>query len=230
MKQVYYILISFFILSLQFADAQVWSREDSLWLENVLEGKVELKINEETLKALDDGKLIIPKSLDKKNKSEFDLLNNINESNIHDSIKIQRIDPLSMPPAVFALYILYFDILDSAYNNRSIMLTNAERKQLESMIPPGTIQAFSPYTSDRTPGFTLRGLDFNHILSMLFSSNYRNRRKNVVNATSYRNYYDEGALVPITLTEYERKQLRRAVNINLRQDQMPGMKTNPIDD
>ncbi|GEM_PF-247601 len=41
----------------EYAQAQ-WTKQDSLWLQNILSGKEKLKLNEETLKAIESGSLI----------------------------------------------------------------------------------------------------------------------------------------------------------------------------
>jgi hypothetical protein len=88
------------------ANAQYWSKEDSIWLKNMLEGE-EIKINEETKKAIEDGRLSVPSWM-KNAENQLDkieLLKEFEDAQVPDSVRLRRIDPYTMPPAVFALYV-----------------------------------------------------------------------------------------------------------------------------
>ena len=140
------------------------------------------------------------------------------------------IDMYSMPPSVYALYVLYIDKMDSAYQIKSLIITDEERKKLEALAPTGT-NLFYPHTSDYHPGFSV-GLDFNDMLSMVFSAQYRRIAHNRKHATAYKNYYDEGGLSsPIRISERERKQLINSVNSTRPTVKVnTGNKVNSIDD
>ena len=216
MKQKFSISVFLLFFSCMIAWAQEWSKEDSIWLKNVLEGKEELKINEDTKKAIQEGRLITPLWMQSNDEnSNLELLKNFdNVGEPDDSMRIRYFDPLTMPPAVFALYVLYLDRMDSMYAVKSLIITEDERKQLEALLPTGTVQAFSPYISNTSPSSgTLMVTDFNHLLSMVFSSQYRRIAHNRKHATAYRNYYDNGpAPGAIRFTEQERKKLMKSVN------------------
>jgi len=192
---------------------QVWSKEDSLWLQNVLEGKEIFKLNEDTKKAIEDGRLIVPSWMRRNNDLLYpDLVKEFDLNGKIDSMRISRLDPFSMPPAVFALYVLNnIEKLDSVFYNETIMISPAERKKWEELLPAGTRQMLYLRTGDYTPGFGIV-TDFNHMLSMLFHARYRRIVHNSKHATAYKNYYDEGALKPIRMTELERRQIIRSVN------------------
>ena len=216
-KKIFTLCISI-ISSCGFINAQEWSKEDSLWLINVLEGKEPLKINEDTKKAIEDGRLIIPSWLKNEDGlSDIDMIKDF-EHDIHDSVKIQKIDPYSMPPAVYALYVLYMDKMDSIHESRSDMLSESDRKKLVEAMPPNVRNRV--YYNEFGGGFG--GNDFMHILCMAFSSTYRNKARNKKNANAYKNYYDAGTLGgSIKMTEGERRQMQQALrNINVKPGNM----------
>ena len=193
--------------------SQEWTKEDSIWLQKVLDGKDTLKINEETKKAIEEGRLIAPSWLKNVDTDfELELSKEFDNAGTPDSIRIPNFDPYTMPPAVYALYVLYIEKMDSAYQVRSLVITEDERKNLEALLPTG-VSGFYPYTSDYSPGFSSGGHDFNHALSMLFSAQYRRLMHNRKYFTSYKYYYDVGgAGNPVRITERERKQLNQSLN------------------
>ena len=201
------------LFSCMFLFAQEWSKEDSLWLRNVLEGKETFKINEETKKAIEEGRLIVPSWIKNSDTdSDMELIKDFDAAGMPDSTRIPTLDIYSMPPAVYALYVLYMDKMDSAYQAKSLVITDEERKELEALAPAGA-KLFYPYTSNHTPGVSAGGLDFNQMLSMIFSAQYRRIAHNRKYATAYKNYYDEGGINrPIRISEHERKQLMKSVN------------------
>jgi hypothetical protein len=225
-------LLFLFIISVSgVANAQYWSKEDSTWLRNVLEGG-EIEINEDTKKAIEDGRLIVPSWM-KNAENQIDkieLLKDLEDAQSLDSIKFQRIDPHSMPPAVFALYVLYMNKVDSINESMSCMLSKVDKEKLEEWLPTGTAQSLSFRTSDYTPGGTIT-TDFSYMLSMVFSPSYRRKIRNARHATAYKNYYDANAIKPAGLTEREKRQLRQSV-MRLKSTGIndPAMKRNGIDD
>ena len=218
----------FFFCSI--AWAQEWTKADSIWLQNVLEGKEELKINEDTKRTIEEGRLILPSWMrSDDDKTNLELLMEFDDAGTPDSYMYRPFDPLTMPPAVFALYVLYLDKMDSTFNISALMMTDEVRKELESLIPTG---AFIPTTPDSSPGFSLSGSDFNHALSMVFSAQYRRLMYNRKHATAYKNYYDNG-MVPgrIRFSEQDRKQLNNIVNSKKVSFKVNyGSKVNGIDD
>ena len=212
MRQKLSVFVFFLFLCCTCALAQEWSKEDSLWLQNVLEGK-ELKINEETKKAIEEGRLIVPSWM-KRNDDLLDpeLVKEFDNNGRVDSVRISRLDPYSMPPAVFALYVLYLEKLDSAFYIESIMISPEERKKLEKLLPTGTLRTFYTRTAGSTPGVGI-SIDFNDLLSMVFNARYRRIKHNSKHATAYKGYYDAGGIKkPFRLTELERKQINQSVN------------------
>ena len=157
-----------------------------------MEGKEELKINEDTKKAIEEGRLIVPSWMRDYN---MELEKDFDNTQTPDSVKFSRIDPYSMPPAVFALYVLYMDKQDPTDQLQSLIISFEDRERLKALTPAG-------------------GMDFNHLLSMVFSSHYRQLARNRKNATAYKNYHDNGISAPasIRFTERERQQLIRSSN------------------
>jgi hypothetical protein len=210
-------------------NAQNWSREDSIWLRNVIEGNGDIKINEETKKAIEEGRLIVP--LWMKNSEDqvekIDILKDFDNAGKVDSARIQSIDPYSMPPAVFALYVLSMHKMDSINASMTCLLTAREQEMLESFLPPEARKGV--YVSSTTGG--IGSMNFNHLLSMVFSPSYRRRAYNAKHAAAYKNYYDEGAILPGELTERERRLIRQDLrNFNVSKNISVGIKSHSIDD
>ena len=214
------------LLSCTLIRAQEWSKEDSIWLQNVLEGKETLKINDNTKKAIEEGRLIVPPWL-KDTISNYNLEKNFDDAGIPDSIRFRNLDPYSMPPAVYALYVLYVDKMDSMYQVKSLIITDDERKMLESLVPTGTERIYL-HSSGSSGGITT---DFNHALSMLFSAHYRQLAYNRRHAAVYKYDYNGGERAPsIRFSERERQHLNRSAygtRIPIRVS--TGSKTNGID-
>jgi hypothetical protein len=225
----YFTLTIFLIItSFGFLTAQDWSREDSIWIKNVIEGKEELKLNEETLKAIEEGLLIVPQWMQGEKRNLQELIKDFENASRRDSTELDRINPLSMPPAVFALYVLYIDKVDSINASQTIMLSEAEKERLRDELPPGETTIYvGNLGTGASSGVLVGNLDFNHALSMIFSSQYRRLQYNKKHATAYKFYYDEGAIQPsFKWTESEKRRLnkdvqnRRKVNFKI--------KTSPI--
>jgi hypothetical protein len=231
----YFILITFLIVSsLEIIYAQDWTREDSVWLKNYLEGKSEFKLNNETLKAIEEGKLIVPSWMKKNENSNIrELIKDFEDAAVRDSIKMERINPLSMPPAVFALYVLYIDKIDSLNANQTILLSESEKEKLKETLPPGNATIYVGNLGTGAPSGTIGSLDFNHALSMIFSSQYRRLHYNRKHATAHKFYYDEGAIQPsFKWTESDKRRINSEINnrkVNVRIKTSPNT-FNGIDD
>ena len=119
--------------------AQEWSKEDSIWLQNIIEGKEVLKINEDVIKAIEDGRFITP-SLFKKDKNLYiDLIKDFEDIGTPDLTN--KIDPYSMPPAVFSLYVLKMPAIDKEF---SFELTG----QLKVPLPTNLSNMIRPFNTD----------------------------------------------------------------------------------
>jgi hypothetical protein len=209
--------------------AQEWSREDSVWLKSVIEGNEDIKINENTRKAIEDGHLIVPSWMKNRENQvdKIDILKNFDNAGKLDSVRIQSIDPYTMPPAVFALYVLYMNKVDSINATMTCMLSAEEQEKIASHLPPEARRGF--FVSSTTGG--IGGMDFNYLLSMIFSPSYRRAVYNSKHANAYKNYYDAGAIPSGRLTEHERRQIRRDLrNFKISNDISVGIKSHGIDD
>jgi hypothetical protein len=208
----FFYISALILLSLSTSFAQKWNKEDSVWIQNYIEGK-ELKINEETLKAIKEGTLIAPSWMKDENGNFKKLIKDFEEASKLDSAYIERVDPLTMPPAVFALYVLYMDKVDSLNAEQTIMLSVDEKEKLGKIVPSDANQTISLMHSQiRGQTGVISGHDFNDILSTIFSPQYRQLKHNRKYATAYKNYYDEGAVRrTMQFTESEKRQLNRAV-------------------
>jgi hypothetical protein len=222
--------MNFLLLSaIGFAAAQDWSKDDSLWLLNVLEGKHDLKLNDDTKKAIEDGTLVVPPWLkDDPFHSKPELIRELEQAGVRDTAHVRSLDPYSMPPAVYAMYVLYMEKIDSAYASSTCMLSEDDRRKLEEVVPLNARNLF--YFDEQVGG--IGSLDFNHVLCMLFHPGYRRKMYNRKHATAYKNYYDAGSVPTIQISERERRQLRKAVN-NLKVSPIntgsPGVKRGGID-
>jgi hypothetical protein len=188
--------------------------EDSIWFRNVMEGTETFKLNDETIKAIEEGRLIIPqwmKSPDNK-MNPIELLHGLNNDNIPDSLRIIKIDPYSLPPGVLRLYIMYtMNDVDSIQNNIPYELSDDEIELLKRLSPGG-------------------GGDFNHGLSMIFSPSYRRMVISARNAKAHKGYNTNYINPSLKLTERERNEIRKSVNEMYRKSATNyGKKSNPID-
>jgi hypothetical protein len=235
MKKKIIFISAIFLVSFNTLNAQDWSKEDSLWIKNIIDGKEELKLNEETLKAIEEGKLIIPSWMKNEEDDIQKLIKDFEGIAQRDSSDLNRINPLSMPPAVFALYVLYIDKIDSINANATILLSESEKERLREALPPGNATIYGGNLGTGTPGgILLRSLDFNHVLSMIFSSQYRRLQYNKKHATAYKFYYDENALQPsFKWSESEKRRLNKDIQnqrkVNLKIKTSPN-RMNGIDD
>jgi len=133
-KKLFACLIALFVY-FNFAIAQEWSKEDSIWLQNVLEGKEDLKLNEETKKAIEDGILIMPSLLKKDENRYLDIIKDF-EGIVKPEL-LRKIDPYSMPPSVFSIYIQKLvekDMNSSIYSKYSFKLTDKEKALIKTPI------------------------------------------------------------------------------------------------
>ena len=208
------LFISLIISSLQILTAQNWNREDSLWVQKYLEGKDTLQLNEKTLKAIEEGTLIVPSWMKDKNGNIQELIRDFDNVSALDTIHLNRLDPRTMPPAVFALYVLYMDKVDSINASGTIMLSEEEKQKLKEKLPPGECTiSVGDLGTGISSGVLFDNLDFNHALSMIFSSTYRRLQKNRKNANAYKFYYDEEARPPsFKLSEQEKRRLNNEIN------------------
>jgi hypothetical protein len=181
-----------------FAMAQEWSKEDSIWLQNVLEGKEVLKLNESAKKAIEDGRLIIPSLMKKNEYLHLDIIIDFNK--IGRPSPIRKIDPYSMPPAVFSLYIqkmVEVEMGSSIYSTYSFKLTDKEKAQLKT--PKTSLSSMIvPFNTD--PLHTYGGVNLLNVVGFLMNLFWGEQEK-------------QNKKNPIPpMTEIERRQINQEIN------------------
>ena len=183
--------VALFIYS-YLAMAQEWSKEDSIWLQNVLEGKEVLKLNEKAKKAIEDGNLI-PSLMRKNENRYFDII--IDFNNLGRPDPVRKIDLYAMPPAVFSLYIRTMAETDtSTFSTYKFTLSDEEKAQIKipnpifsSMITPLNTDPLHVYGG----GNLING--FNFLINLIFKNQQEQKEKK-------------------PMTETERKQVIQEIN------------------
>ena len=173
MRNIIWIGICLWLFYASDIKAQAWSKEDSVWLSNILSGKETLRLNDETMRAIREGQLLQPNSSPSgkmKNSNlplpitrDFSEYIRPEKDTSHYRIALQ-----DLPPSVFWLYGPNFDPLET--------------------------MRYSCFDRDKQAGQIvmpeINGLSFNlaALLSYLFSPTYRQKVKNRKTATAYRSY------------------------------------------
>ncbi|MDR1203362.1 MAG: DUF4858 domain-containing protein [Tannerellaceae bacterium] len=186
-----------------------WTKKDSVWLEDILSGKEQLRLNPETMEAIRSGNLIntnkpftellaappiLPISKD------FDLQPT-------DTTSEKTIDYSKMPPAVLALYkkelMLHPDTAEILQKGAFSMpdLRDKNRIQVGNSPVSVAVQATNVYNNQvkdgqKRGGFVLATritFSLNDILMGIFSKTERAKRRNKkrANAWKYYNNYPE---------------------------------------
>ncbi|MDH6304377.1 hypothetical protein M2459_001110 [Parabacteroides sp. PF5-5] len=153
-----------------------WTKEDSVWLNDVVSGKKAVKINPEFQKAIEDGTLIntdimSPKEQMKSSPTQIPIDKDFTEflTPGKDGISIEDrkdINPLNMPPAVFMRYGLNIPLLEDKYNKAAFMT-------------PQSIKDNAARPSGRS---------FDGMLQSIFSPSFRARERNRQNANAWKRY------------------------------------------
>ena len=152
-----------------------------IWLQNVLEGKEVLKLNENAKKAIEDGSLIIPSLIRKNENLLFDIIKDF--EGIVSPDPLRKIDPYSMAPVLFSIYIqkMVEKDMNSSISKYSFRLTDKEKAQI------------------KTPKNIYGGVNLLGIVSFLFE--IFSDPKPVHNKKN-----------PVSMSEVERKQIIQSVN------------------
>ena len=183
-----------------------WTEKDSLWLDGVLSGKEQIRLNPETMKAIREGTFIntdpsVPKLLSAPPilpiSQEFDIAP-------QDTLFGDTIDYRTMPPAVYALYRHHkaakSDTIERLLENAFSMpdLTDKERVRIGKS--PVTIAAkaeniYNDAVKDgqKRGGFTGSArvtFSLNDILMGIFNKTERNKRRNKKRAQAWKTYND----------------------------------------
>ena len=195
MTQKFFACLSTLIIYFNAAMAQEWSKADSIWLQNVLEGKEELKLNENTRKAIEDGSLIKSLFMKKNNKLPLELINDFDIIGKPDLMR--KMDPYAVPPAVYALYIQKMIEKDlSIYSTYSFKLTDKEKAQIK--MPMTTLSSrIVPMNTDPLHNYGVGNLKdaAGFALGLISKKKQKQNQKN-----------------PIPFSEYKREQMNQEIN------------------
>ena len=104
-----YIFILLCLRSADYLAAQAWTKEDSVWLQNILSGKDTLRLNPETMRAIQSGTLINnthePASeMQLAPNQTLPILKDFSEYIRSDSTTRRKVALKDLPPGVFWLY------------------------------------------------------------------------------------------------------------------------------
>ncbi|SEF67852.1 DUF4858 domain-containing protein [Parabacteroides chinchillae] len=164
------------IYSIEYTHAQ-WTKKDSARLQNILSGKETLQLDPEVQKAIENGTFLnFDKPADQMRMSTTPLtiIKDFSEYlEIDDTIKHKRIALKDLPPAVFMRY-----GLDKPLPKQGMMVNSRIIELDPDIVPLG---------KEKNTGVG-RGMDFNALLSNLFSKNYRQLEHNKKHATSWKSY------------------------------------------
>lgn len=147
-----------------------WSKEDSVWLDKVLSGKEQLRLNPETMKAIKEGTLINPEGaspgkLMKPAPSALPLSKDFSEYLVPLETE-GKIDLLDVSPAVFMRYGLDIPLLREAYDQA----------------------AFATPQSVKDNARRPSGISFDDMLRSVFQPGFRAKSKNRKNANAWKSY------------------------------------------
>lgn len=146
-----------------------WTEEDSVWLNNVLSGKEELRLNPETWRAIQEGTLInermSPQNQMISAPSQIPIARDFSEY-IRPKNPQKAINPWSVPTAVYTLYNMNVPTLGLTYNKAAFatpqsVIDNASRPS---------------------------GISFDDMLRTLFQPSFRAKTRNRKNATAWKTY------------------------------------------
>lgn len=146
-----------------------WTQKDSLWLQNVLSGKDSLRLNPETMKAIQGGTFLnweTPSTPKLANPNKLSIIKDFSEY-IHIDDTITKLSIKDMPAQVFMRRPWKEPKPDPRY-------------QLSPQFYD-FMKEFEHYNAPPT-------YDFNHLLSSLLSSGYRRHQRNIQNATKLQYY------------------------------------------
>ena len=201
MKQKILVSIVILFFYYNFAMAQEWSKEDSIRLKNILDGKEAFKINEDIRIVIGESHLTTPFLMNKRENPYLDLIKDFD--NIVSPDSMRNLDPYSMPPAVFSLYTQkVLKATSPDYTKHNFKLTDKDIAEIKKASYMGRSNTRLVNTD---PLQKYRGINFVPIMSLMFKMipiQLPNR--------------DDKNKEPAPMTENERKLLNQSIN-NLRQ-------------
>jgi len=177
-----------------------WTEEDSIWLENVLSGNEQIRLNPETLKAIEKGKFLNTDEPDNQLLAVPPILPILKEFNgvgIADT-GLYEIDSGSIPPSLFAKYRKELDSLRVNKYAFTFHKPLVEKEEFQIANLPVTVSAgarniFSDEVKDgQRHGagvVTLKSrFSLDDILLFLFSKKERDKRRNRKKARAWQGY------------------------------------------
>lgn len=139
-----------------------WSREDSLWLRNVLEGKDSLRLNIEAIRAIERGDLLnnsLPKTqtMMRISRPKLEIAKDFSQYiNVTDTAG--KLALKDLPPGVFWLH--QIEYVSPRYKVNPMFFK----------VYPNSLRKLR---DGKNEGPTINGLDFAHPLNYVFSKDYR---------------------------------------------------------
>jgi hypothetical protein len=194
-----------------------WTKEDSTWLGNVLSGKEELHLNQETLKAIRSGTLLnigAPATKPFMSPSETPILRDFDLTSTTDSALFMRLpgelDPDAMEPYLYFKYFFMFAKLPPIKEKKVIPGfdlhgVNLRKGALSPTDPRAGVNILngSQGGSSISAGAVVSG-DFQAAITSILSPSYRRRLYNRKNANAWKTYNNSGridSLPPLSTTK-----------------------------
>lgn len=176
-----------------------WTKEDSLWMEDVKSGKIKIELSPEAKKAIEEGRLLRFEKEDidlQRAESQLPILKEF--ENIQPEEKeTEPMDITKLPPSIF----LRRDIPDTAHVNSFVYVGPQKNYITMKVIPIGTTGFYiTAHTGDLNPivkdgqsrGGALLGVGYcfsmEDILRYIFWPSERAKRRNSKYATAWKNY------------------------------------------
>lgn len=173
MRTGYWIGIGLFLFCSSALQAQTWSKEDSVWLANVLSGKDTLRLNDETMRSIREGRFLQPDRSPAGTMGlsapSLPITRDFSEYIRHEKdTSHYQVALRDLPPLVFWRYGQDLDPRDAMRYSGF----NRDRQANQMVVPE------------------MNGLSFNLAASLayVFSPTYRQKVKNRKTATAYRTY------------------------------------------
>ena len=190
--------------------AQEWTVQDSIWLQRILEGNEKIRLNEQTLKAIESGTLIrdpslLPKEF-KTHPLEMPIIRSFED--IKSSESPQPIQPLDLPVAVYHIYVLQqpvnlstgsnipqHPVKQPTVSNGSLTFNVKKHTFLDLKIPdalnlgdPPPLRLPDGSVSGGGNGGASVSANFEDMLRTLFWPSHRAKKRNAQNANAWKNY------------------------------------------
>lgn len=166
-----------------------WTEKDSLWLQGILSGKDSIRLNPETMKAIQSGSFLNmdPQTSPMLNSPmELPILKDFSEY-IDSSDSTRKVALKDLPPPVLLRHpIAYKETSRHKVNPDFFKYVFGHWSYFQAEKHTGAMRDYDANNGAKA--------DFNHVLSKLFSSEYRQFAKNRENAQKLKSYNDPSSL------------------------------------